>query len=703
MLVVKSAQDDSIRAIYVTYACHCVTLGNNMISGDWSGYAQETIEQNHPGAVGMVSIGCGSDANPVSDVTDGKIDVAAGQGKQIGDEVERLLKGELQPISGPIVAKLAHIDLPLNPPPTRDQLIALGKGNYNATFQLEKLDRGEKLLTKFDYPIQTWTFGDSLEMVFLAGEVCVDYATRLRREIDWKRLWVHGYSNDFCGYIPSERLLKEGGYGGGDEFVYFALPNTLQAGLEDKIISEVLRQTPASFRTGKSVEKGAAKQPLTPAESLSRMNTHDELVVELMAAEPLLEDPVAIDFAWDGRVWVAEAPDYTCALSDEPDKGGSVKLLEDRDADGRFDNAIVFQDKLRFPFDVKVWREGVIVCDAPDVMYLEDTNGDQKADIRKVLLTGFGNHNAQARVNSLRWGIDGWLYGSCGLFGGRIRSFNGTELELGDRDFRFHPDTGVIEPVTGRTQQGCACDSAGNWFGCDSGTMVGHYPLSEHYMARNPLVTPPSARTYHFAQSEELFPAGNPTILKLSGPPGRPTSACGLEIYRDDLLGTDYAGNSFTAEPVNMLVHRRVLFPQGVTFTGRRASSESNREFLTSTDTWFRPVQIRTGLDGCLWVVDMHRAVIEHPVWISPEVMQTLDPRAGSTEGRIYRIRPRDRKPRPIVDLRKLGASELVAALDSPNGPQRDLAQQLFLQRDLRMPPRSWSGFFLIRNALTPA
>ena len=311
MLVVKSAQDDSIRAIYVTYACHCVTLGNNMISGDWSGYAQETIEQNHPGAVGMVSIGCGSDANPVSDVTDGKIDVAAGQGKQIGDEVERLLKGELQPISGPIVAKLAHIDLPLNPPPTRDQLIALGKGNYNATFQLEKLNRGENLLTKFDYPIQTWTFGDSLEMVFLAGEVCVDYATRLRREIDWKRLWIHGYTNDFCGYIPSERLLKEGGYGGGDEFVYFALPNTLQAGLEDKIVSEVLRQTPASFRTGKSDEKGTSKQPLSPAESLSRMKTHDELVVELMAAEPLLEDPVAIDFAWDGRVWVAEAPDYT--------------------------------------------------------------------------------------------------------------------------------------------------------------------------------------------------------------------------------------------------------------------------------------------------------------------------------------------------------------------------------------------------------
>ncbi len=222
-------------------------------------------------------------------------------------------------------------------------------------------------------------------------------------------------------------------------------------------------------------------------ESLSRLKTHDDLAVDLVAAEPLIEDPVAIDFGWDGCLWVADVPDYTRPLNAEPDKGGSVRLLTDRDHDGRFDEVSVFQDGLRFPFDVKVWRDGVIVCDAPDVIYLEDTDSDQQADVRKVLLTGFGNHNAQARVNSLRWGVDGWLYGSCGLFGGQIKSFNGQTLELGDRDFRFHPDTGVIEPVTGRTQQGRVCDAAGNWFGCNSGTMIAHYPLSEHYLAAIPI------------------------------------------------------------------------------------------------------------------------------------------------------------------------------------------------------------------------
>ncbi len=157
-----------------------------------------------------------------------------------------------------------------------------------------------------------------------------------------------------------------------------------------------------------------------------------------------------------------------------------------------------------------------------------------------------------------------------------------------------------------------------------------------------------------------------------------------MEIYRDDLLGQQYAGNSFTAEPVNLLVHRRVIAPDGVTFSGRRADNERDREFLTSTDSWFRPVQIRTGLDGCLWVVDMHRSVIEHPTWISAEAMETLDPSAGNAEARIFRVRPKDGQPRPLVDLRQLSTADLVAALDSPNGPQRDLVQQLILQRKLQ-------------------
>lgn len=253
MLVAKDPADGDIRAIYVTYACHCVTLSNNKISGDWAGYAQEAIEHKHPGAIALVSIGCGSDSNPSSGVTGDNIAAAAEQGGEIATEVDRLLAGPLRPITGLVQATLQRIALPLTTLPTRNELEALAQQDdsqgYNAKHQLAKLDRGESLQAQIDYPVQTWTFGDSLAMVFLAGEVCVDYSHRIKRELDKNRVWVHAYANDFCAYIPSERLVLEGGYGGGAEIVYFALPAPLKAGLEDTILAEVHRQVPDEFST----------------------------------------------------------------------------------------------------------------------------------------------------------------------------------------------------------------------------------------------------------------------------------------------------------------------------------------------------------------------------------------------------------------------------------------------------------------------
>ncbi len=686
MLVVRSAEGDAIRAIYVSYACHCVTLSNNKISGDWAGFAQAAIQRKHPGCVALVSIGCGSDANPTSGVVGDNVAAAAEHGDEIADEVERLLAGPCQRINGAISATLRHVDLPLKPLPSREELAALaakdGAAGYNAKYQLSKLDRGEPLQEAIDYPIQTWSFGDSLSMVFLAGEVCADYSLRLKRELDTARVWINGYSNDFCCYVPSERLLVEGGYGGGAEIVYFALPSTLAPGLEEKIIAEVRYQVPRQFHRA-DAKKQAQLRPTPPADALRAIRVGDEFVVELMAAEPLVASPVAIDFGPDGRLWVAEMTDYSHDVNDKFEQSGNVKVLTDRDADGQFDDATVFAGGLRFPTDVKVWGRGVIVCDAPDVIYLADSDGDGRVDVRKVLLTGFATHNAQARVNSLRWGLDNWLYGSCGLFGGDISSFSGQEIKLGSRDFRFQPETGQFEPVTGKTQQGRARDDRGNWFGCENGTLCKHYPTVDHYLARNPHVLPPTSEVFVPAGADpnRLFPVGKPVLFQLSGVPGRPTSACGLEIYRDELLGSEFRGNAFVAEPVNQLVHRLVLTPRGVTFAGSRGQDESQREFLASTDNWFRPVQVRTGLDGCLWVVDMCRYVIEHPRFIPAETLAEVDPMAGRGAGRIYRVRPRNEPPRPVVRLDQLDTAGLVAALDSPNGPQRDLAQQMLVAR----------------------
>lgn len=703
-LIVRAIGDkNSIRAIYTTYACHCVTLSQNLLNGDWAGYAVEAIERHFPGAIAMVSIGCGSDQNPDSGVTGDKVDIARRQGMQIGDEVARLVdEGTIKALSEPASTAIGHLELPFETIPTRQEYDAMraagGPAGYNAATQLSRLDRGETIPKSLPYPIEVCHFGDQLCMVFLSGEVCVDYAIRLRSELDPQRLWMHGYSHDFGAYIPSERLLVEGGYGAGAEAPYFALPNQLAQGLEQKIIDEVHRLIPVSFEAATNpppadVETDAAPvsrtngiPPKSPIDALREFRTHAELRVELVASEPQIADPVAIDFGPDGTVWVVQMSDYGHGIEEEFLPTGEVRILKDDDGDGFYESSTVFLDGLRYPTDVKVWRDGALICDAPDILFARDQDGDGRADTREVLFSGFETHNGQARVNSLRWGLDNWLYGSGGLFGGSIRNQQGTVVDVSGRDFRIKPDLGLIEPVTGRSQQGRTRDDFDNWFGCDNSSLIRHYPVVEHYARRNPFVVPPltSLSVPAGEDAGKLFPASDLVLFRLSGAPGRATAACGIEIYRDRFLGSNYNNNSFTCEPVNQLVYRQVLRRQGATFRGHRPADEQASEFLTSTDRWFRPVQARTGPDGGLWVVDMYRYVIEHPKWIPDETLAELDVFAGQGKGRIYRVVPATKASQRQPDLTQLDNPGLAQAIDTENGITRDLAHQMLLWRDAK-------------------
>ncbi len=687
MLAVKDLQG-KLRAVWVNYACHCVTLSANRISGDWAGYAQEAIEARHPDAIALVAIGCGADANPNSGVTGERNEIAATQGREIAQEVDRLLGLPLTRLGGKIEAKLDRLELPLAELPSREQFDELAKRadavGYHARVQLGKLDRGEELRTAVPYSIQTWLFGDDLAVLFMPGEVVVDYALRLKREFDFRRLWINAFSNDSPCYIPSERILREGGYEGRDAMIYYDQPAHFRPGLEKMIIDTVHRQIPEPFKSAYDGSRIQGAGPLSPHQSLATITTHDDLVVELVAAEPLVVDPVAIDFGPDGRLWVAEMYDYPQGADGNFQPGGRIKVLEDTDADGRYDRGAVFLDGIPFPTGVTVWRQGVLVCAAPDILYAEDTDGDGRADLVRKLFSGFGTENYQARVNSLTYGLDNWIYGSCGLYGGEITSAAGDHVALGNRDFRIKPDTGVMEPATGTTQQGRVRDDWGNWFGCDNGSLIHHYPVVDHYVRRNPHIAPPSPRVgvADYPNSNRLYPlCADPQRFALSGPIDTVTSACGIGIYRDNLLGPAYSGNSFTCESVYLAVHRLTLSPRGTTFSARRPAEEVDKEFLSSTDKWFRPVQARTGPDGALWLVDMYRYVIEHPIWIPPEDLAKVDVRAGHTMGRLYRIYRKDKRPRPLLRLDRLDTPGLVAALETPNGPQRDLAQQMLIHR----------------------
>lgn len=252
VLVARMA-DGKLRAVLTTYASHAVTLSHNLIGGDWPGFAAEAIERQHPGVVALVSIGAAGDQNPASGVTGDKVDVARTQGQELAAEVERILGGVLRPVTGSLAARLERIDLRLAPLATRPQWEALaakgGAVGYHAQVQLAALDRGETLPTMVDYPVETWAFGDSLAMVFLPGEVVVDYSLRLKRELDASRLWITAYANDTPCYIPSERVLKEGGYEGGGAMTYYNKPGPFEAGVEQQIIDAVLRLVPTTYQS----------------------------------------------------------------------------------------------------------------------------------------------------------------------------------------------------------------------------------------------------------------------------------------------------------------------------------------------------------------------------------------------------------------------------------------------------------------------
>lgn len=429
--------------------------------------------------------------------------------------------------------------------------------------------------------------------------------------------------------------------------------------------------------------------PKSPAESLQCLKARPGFTVDLVAAEPLVMDPIAFAWGADGKFWVVEMGDYPLGTDGKNKFGGKIKFLEKtaRPADNRpeaerpYDKATVFLDNLGYPTGVTPWGKGVIVTCAPDIFYAEDTDGDGKADKKVVLYTGFKEGNQQHRVNGLVWGLDNWLYGANGDSGGVVTSLKtGAKVNISGRDFRIKPDEGLIEAVSGQTQFGRARDDWGNWFGNNNSNPMYHYVLEDRYLKRNPHVLYPDVRVQVSEKpgASEVFPLSKP-LPRFNNPQSvnHFTSACSAIVYRDNLFGPEFVNNTFVSEPVHNLVHREIMTAKGVTFTSKRAADEQTSEFLASTDNWFRPTTIQTGPDGALWVADMYRYVIEHPEWIPKDWQKKLDLRAGHDMGRIYRVYPEGKKPRAIPRLDKMSTDELVKELDSPSGWQRDTAQRL--------------------------
>ena len=434
--------------------------------------------------------------------------------------------------------------------------------------------------------------------------------------------------------------------------------------------------------------------PSSPEESLGMLHVRDGFVAELVAAEPLVIDPVAIDWGPDGTLWVVEMADYPSGIDGNGKPGGRVRRVEDSDGDGRYDRSTVFLEDLNFPTGILVWNNGVLVTAAPEIIFAEDTNADGKADKRETLYSGFLEGNQQLRVNGLRWGLDNWIYCASGShhsgYGkdSQILSHRtGQKTAVGSRDFRIRPDTQTIDPQSGPSQHGRNCDDWGNWFGVQNSHPLWHYVLEDHYIRRNPHYAPPDPKRQIITpQSPRVYPAKTPQ-KRFHGfdQAGRFTSACSAIIYRDELLFAREPGSmhSFTCEPFHNLVQHNIITDDGVSFDFHRDPAESDVDFFASRDRWCRPVMARTGPDGALWVVDMYRYMIEHPQWLPQNGKDELRPffRSGDDRGRIYRIFPKDHPPTTVPRFDRMEPAELVRVLESSNGWQRDLAQRLLLSK----------------------
>jgi hypothetical protein len=227
-----SAPDGTTRAILVGYACHATVLNTYQVSGDWPGFAQETIEKAHPGAIALFMQGAGADANPLPRRS---VDLARSYGGILAAAVEDVLHAPMKPLEGPVRTAYEIVDVPFHHVPTRDELAALVPPRQSTARWLKVLDAGGKLPDYYPYAVAVWQFGPALKLIALSGEVVSDYSIRLKARYGWEDTWVAGYSNDYFGYTPSARVLREGGY----EAIQSGYVSQFSPAIEELIVEKV--------------------------------------------------------------------------------------------------------------------------------------------------------------------------------------------------------------------------------------------------------------------------------------------------------------------------------------------------------------------------------------------------------------------------------------------------------------------------------
>src|SRR5262245_31403989 len=436
-------------------------------------------------------------------------------------------------------------------------------------------------------------------------------------------------------------------------------------GEEQKPVPEHIKVPPAPVRT--------------PEEEAATFNLAPGFRAELVAADPLVGDPIAMQFGPDGRLWVLEMRGYMPNVDGEGERDPVcvVAVLTDTDQDGRYDKRVVFADKLIMPRAIALVGDGLLVGEPPHLWFLRDTDGDGVADQKTEVADDYGNiTNPEHNANGLMWAMDNWIY-----------SANATVRFRWLGDGRF-----AREATVTRGQWGITQDDAGRIFYNSNSDPLRYDAMPTWYLKRNPSFSASGANVQlrGVTASLRIWPGRVTTgvnrgykTLDSEGKLRSMTAASGPVVYRGSLFPAEFRGDAFVPEPSAYLIKRiKITEKEGVLSA---ANAYESTEFLTSKDERFRPVNLFNGPDGALYVVDLYRGILQHRIYMTSFLRTQVEERGldkGIGLGRIWRIVP-DSAPKAAFDAGLAGApvAGLVAKLGDANGWVRDTAQRLLAEK----------------------
>ncbi|MFZ2277622.1 MAG: PVC-type heme-binding CxxCH protein [Prosthecobacter sp.] len=374
--------------------------------------------------------------------------------------------------------------------------------------------------------------------------------------------------------------------------------------------------------------------PTRPEKAAEKLEVHPEFDISLVASEPLINKVMNVDWDEKGRLWVCETPEYPNGRRElnvekwkdsgswttkyDRDPIDRISILSDTNGDGVMDKKHVFADKLELVTSFCFYKKGVIACAAPDIWYLEDTDGDETADKRTKLYTGLGTGDTHAVINNLRWGLDGWVYATHGYSSGHVTSPDGKQDfgTDGSGVVRFKPDGSAFEQYASRggNTWGLDITSDGQVFFTQptSGNHFLHVVLPEYVLAKGKL--PGVMGTNGMLPKEPTYPLMSwpeQAYVQIDQV-GSYTAAAGCAIYEGGAWPAKWNYSYFTTEPTLNIVSHFFVEKDGVTYKAHREAGREKTEFIRSKDLWFRPIENRVGPDGALYVVDFYNQAVIH-------------------------------------------------------------------------------------------